>query len=70
MVEQVDKNSSLELINELGGIQAARDTLVEIEGFDWDSFESVVLVKWTSARKRLEQAISEYESTCGVYDDN
>jgi len=66
MVEKLSKSDDLEFIKDLGGIKAARETLVEIQGFDWSSFEGVVLQKWTSARKRLEQAIAEYESVYGV----
>lgn len=57
------------LIDELGGIEAARETLKDILQFDWGSFDERTHSKWTSAKNRLERAIHDHESIYGGGDD-
>lgn len=56
---------SLDIINDLGGIDAAKGTLAELIKLDWDEFEHRWIDNWMCTRPRLESAIKDHESIYG-----
>lgn len=61
LVELENLAESLEIINELEGLEQSKSALKELNELGWNSFEHRWIDNWTCTKERLEQAITDYE---------